>query len=272
MPFLLATEPGHPDRDNEDFAAVTPDGAVLLDGVSAPHGVDTGCTHGVAWFTRRLGGLLVAGLAGDRPLRDVLAEAITTAASLHGPACDLGGRETPSATVVLVRLTGDRLDHLVLSDSVLLVENADGTVEDIRDTRLDDLRWKLASAPLTTAEGTPERTAELSERIQAIRAHRNVRGGFWTAGADPRAAAEALTGTLPLDGLAGFAAMTDGATRGVEAFGAQTWHDCYALAAKDGPAALIGHVRALERGDAEQRRYTPGKLHDDATVITWSPT
>ncbi|WP_304452640.1 protein phosphatase 2C domain-containing protein [Nocardiopsis sp. YSL2] len=271
MPFLLATEPGHPDRDNEDFAAVTADGVVLLDGVSAPPGVDTGCGHGVAWYTRRLGGLLLAGLAGDRPLGDVLAEAITAVSALHGPDCDLGGQETPSATVVLVRFVGDRLDHLVLSDSVLLAEDTDGAVTAITDTRLDDLRRKLASAPPATAEGAPGRTAGLGERGRTIRAHRNVPGGFWTAGADPRAAAEALTGTLPLHELAGFAAMTDGATRGVEVFGAQTWHDCYVLAARNGPAALIGRVRALERDDAGQRRYTPGKLHDDATVVTWAP-
>ncbi|KOX08909.1 hypothetical protein ADL05_27285 [Nocardiopsis sp. NRRL B-16309] len=267
---MLATEPGHPDRDNEDFAAVTPDGVVLLDGVSAPYGVDTGCAHGVAWYTRRLGGLLAAGLVGDRPLRDVLAAAVTTVSSLHGPGCDLTCQETPSATVLLVRFAGDRLDHLVLSDSVLLAEDTHGTVTAIADTRLDDLRRKLASAPLTTRAGTPERRAELDERGRAIRAHRNVPGGFWTAGADPRAAAEALTGSLPLDGLAGFAAMTDGATRGVEVFGTQTWHDCYTLA-MGGPAALIGHVRALEGADAERRESTPGKLHDDATVVTWTP-
>jgi hypothetical protein len=271
VPFLLATAPGNTDRDNEDFAAVTTNGAVLLDGASAPHGIDTGCAHGVAWYTRRLGGLLLAGLAGDRPLRDVLAEAITTVSSLHGPGCDLTNQETPSATVVLARFAGERLDYLVLSDSVLLTEDTEGKVDDITDTRLDDLRWKLAAAPLTTAEGTPERRAELHERAHAIRAYRNVPGGFWTAGADPRAAAEALTGSLPLDQLAGFAAMTDGATRAVELFDLQTWHDCYTLAVKGGPAALIDHVRALEQSDADQRLYTPGKLHDDATVVTWTP-
>ncbi|MFE3457917.1 hypothetical protein ACFXKD_10245 [Nocardiopsis aegyptia] len=271
MPFLLAGKAGCPDRANEDFAAVTADGVVLLDGVSAPHGVDTGCAHGVAWYTRRLGGLLAAGLTGDQGLGDVLGEAVTAASALHGPGCDLMNQETPSATVVLVRFAGDHLDYLVLSDSVLLTEDADGTVDVIADTRLDDLRRRLASAPLTTAAGTPERTAELSERGRAIRSHRNVPGGFWTAGADPRAGAEALTGTLPLDGLAGFAAMTDGATRGVELFDSQTWRDVYTLAAGDGPAALIDHVRALERADAARREFTPGKLHDDATVVTWTP-
>ncbi|RKS06665.1 protein phosphatase 2C-like protein [Nocardiopsis sp. Huas11] len=269
MPFLLATEPGRPDRDNEDFAAATPDGAVVLDGVGAPHGVDVGCAHGAAWYTHRLGGLLVAGLAGGRPLRDVLAEAITTAASLHGPGCDLGNQDGPSATVVLVRFAGDRLEHLVLCDSVLLVEDTGGTVTAIRDTRLDDLRRELAAAP-PAADG-PEPATGPHARGRGIRARRNVPGGFWTAGADPRASAEALTGSLPLDGLAGFAALTDGATRGVELFGSQTWRDCYALAAGDGPAALIEHVRALEREDAGPRRYTPGKLHDDATAVIWSP-
>ncbi|WP_116248309.1 hypothetical protein [Nocardiopsis sp. FIRDI 009] len=244
MPFRIATEPGRPDRPNEDFAAVSADCAVLLDGVTARP--DDGCRHGVAWFTRSLGGLLLAGADAGLDLREALAEAIGGVASLHGGTCDLARRQTPSATVVAVRVRGAALEYLVLSDAVLLVRGQDGA-RLIADTRLDDLRGRVAGP---------------------VRAYRNVPGGFWTAGADPRAADEAVAGTLP---HGPFAALTDGAGRGVEVFRAHGWGEALDLALEQGPGALVARVRALERADPEGARHPRGKVHDDATVVTWTP-
>ncbi|MFL1379557.1 hypothetical protein [Nocardiopsis protaetiae] len=104
MPFLIATAPGRADHPNEDFAAVTDHCAVLLDGVSGPPDGDDGCIHGVARHVRRLGGLLLAGMDAGLPLRTALSEAIAATAALHTDTCDLTHRDTPSATVVAVRL------------------------------------------------------------------------------------------------------------------------------------------------------------------------
>lgn len=271
MPFVIATDPGRADHPNEDFAATSAHSAVLLDGASAPVGVETGCSHGVSWYTRRLGALLLAEVEAGLPLRDALAEAVSTASALHGDTCDLANQETPSATVVVVRLTDTDLEYLVLSDSVLLILGEEG-VRLVADTRLDDLRKELARAPYTTREGTAERVTERHRRRHAIRAHRNVSGGFWTAGADPRAADEAITGTVPLEQVRAFAAMSDGATRAVEVFGAFDWDGVLALALERGPHALVDEVRVLEAADPGQRAYPRGKDRDDATVVLWYPS
>ncbi|MGW8436671.1 protein phosphatase 2C domain-containing protein [Nocardiopsis sp. NPDC055551] len=248
MPFLLATEAGTPDRPNEDFAAVTTTSAVLLDGVSAPRDEDNGCSHGVAWYTHRLGALLLAGMESGLPMREALVEAITAVSTAHSGTCDLTVQETPSATVVAVRVHDDALEYLVLSDSVLLSQ-ADGRIRVVADTRLDDLRPRVGP-------GT------------AIRAWRNVPNGFWTAGADPRAAEEALTGTLP---RAPFLAMTDGASRSVEVFGDLSWSGIFELAREQGPAALLKRVRSLEGADPSGLRFPRGKVRDDATALWWNP-
>ncbi|WP_067598037.1 protein phosphatase 2C domain-containing protein [Nocardiopsis listeri] len=248
MPFLLATEAGAPDHPNEDFAAVTTTSAVLLDGVSAPQDEDNGCSHGVAWYTRRLGALLLAGVDSGLPMREALAEAITAVSAAHAGTCDLTVQESPSATVVAVRVHDDALEYLVLSDSVLLSQD-DGRTRVVADTRLDDLRPRVGP-------GT------------AIRAWRNVPNGFWTAGADPRAAEEALTGTLP---RAPFLAMTDGASRSVEVFEDLSWSEIFALAREQGPDALLKRVRALEGADPSGLRFPRGKVRDDATALWWSP-
>ncbi len=248
MPFLIATAPGRPDHPNEDFAAVTTTAAVLLDGVSAPVDLDDGCSHGVSWHTRRLGALLLAGADAGTPLREALAEAITAVSATHAQTCDLANQQTPSATVVAVRVAEEHLEYLVLSDSVLLTEEG-GQVRLTADTSLDDLRPRVPA-------GTP------------IRSRRNVPGGFWTAGADPRAAEEALAGTVP---QGAFLAMTDGASRAVEVFGDLSWEGAFDFVRQRGPGALVQRVRDLEAADDSCRLYPRGKVRDDATALWWTP-
>ncbi|WP_133741113.1 hypothetical protein [Actinorugispora endophytica] len=106
----------------------------------------------------------------------------------------------------------------------------------------------------------------------ALTERRNVPGGFWTAGADPRAACEALTGSVALADLAGLAMLTDGASRLTDTFGLATWRTMLDLLWAEGPHALIARVRDAERADADGKRWPRSKSHDDATVLTWRPT
>ncbi|CAL9482308.1 hypothetical protein SUDANB121_03079 [Nocardiopsis dassonvillei] len=307
MPFQIATEPGRADRPNEDFAAVTAHCAVLLDGVSGPPDGDGGCSHGVARHVRWLGGLLLAGIDAGRPLRAALAEAIGAAAALHSGTCDLARRDTPSATVVAVRIVpggdsggaapggpaengappagspdgpggGDRaahgpgrLEYLVLSDSVLLLADPrplPGAADP--DGRGGVVRTVDGVGLVADTRLDALRTdlRRRGEAPEALRALRGVPGGFWTAGSDPRAADEAYTGTARLDR---FALMTDGATRAVEVFGDLDWGQAFSLVSDKGPRALIERVRALEDADPQGRSHPRGKVRDDATVVRWSP-
>src|SRR5699024_796493 len=75
--FVIATEPGRSDHPNEDFAAVSARGAVLLDGASAPPGVEIGCLHGVAGYARRQGALLVYAVVAVTLMYDSLELCVT---------------------------------------------------------------------------------------------------------------------------------------------------------------------------------------------------
>ncbi|MGF0170234.1 protein phosphatase 2C domain-containing protein [Streptomyces sp. Marseille-Q5077] len=254
----LVSEPGDPARPNEDFASVglpaSGQGGVLvvLDGVTPPRG-ETGCLHSVPWFTARLGGALTELTVSlpDVPLADVLARAIARTAEAHAQTCDLSHPRTPQATVVLARWSADALEYLILSDSALLVESADGAITPYLDDRLTRLpRASLATDAL-------------------IDAHvRNKEGGFFTVAADPSVSARAVTGVLPRGELRALAALTDGATRWVEKFRQGDWGDCFTFVRKEGAQGLVDRVRALERADAEERTYLGrSKTHDDATVV-----
>ncbi|MFF4173356.1 hypothetical protein [Streptomyces sp. NPDC001744] len=251
----VASFPGSPERPNEDWVATAlpASGAggtlVLLDGVTPPAG-DDGCVHTVPWFTARLGGALTELSASrpDVPLSEILSRAIRRTAEAHGGTCDLSHVRTPQATVVLVRWDGAVVEHLVLSDSVLLLERPDGTVRAVLDDRLDRV------------------PAEVLRSVTATDRLRNREGGFFTAAADPAVADLAVTGTTPRAGVRALAALTDGASRWVDLFGEGDWTDCFGILRTEGPLGLLRRVREREAEEARAGGVRRRKTHDDATA------
>jgi hypothetical protein len=253
----LVSEPGDPDRPNEDFASVGLPASgqggslVVLDGVTPPRG-DDGCLHSVAWFSSRLGGALteLSLSCRDLTLPEILSDAIARTAEAHADTCDLSHPRTPQATVVLARWSEAEVEYLVLSDSALLLESPGGTVTPLLDDRLARLpRTSLATDAI--ADSTV----------------RNKEGGFFTAAADPSVAARAVTGVRARSEVRALAALTDGATRWAEKFREGDWSDLFTLVRKEGSQALVDRVRALERADTERVYLRRSKTHDDATVV-----
>ncbi len=251
----VASLPGSPERPNEDWVSAALPGAggggtvVLLDGVTPPAG-DDGCVHGVPWFTARLGGALTELSASrpDMPLPEILSRAIRRTADAHRQTCDLSHMRTPQATVVLARWDEVSVEHLVLSDSALLLEEPDGTVQAVLDDRLDRVPDAV------------RRSLEATDRL------RNREGGFFTAAADPAVAERAITGTTPRARVRALAALTDGASRWVELFGEGDWTACLGVLRDEGAAGLLRRVRDLEAADARAGGTHRWKRHDDATA------
>ncbi|MEU5212512.1 hypothetical protein [Streptomyces sp. NPDC020742] len=277
MRIELATEPGDPQHPNEDYASVAlpasgEGGAlVLLDGVTPPAG-DYGCRHTVPWFTARLGGALLELSVShrDMTLTEALAGAIARTTAVHRGTCDLSHVRTPQATVVAARWSADTVEYLVLSDSVLLLERTDGSVDAVVDPRLDTLPPAVTAqreAVRALPRDSAERAAAAREYVRAVEALRNAEGGFFTAAADPAVAARAVTGTAPRTGLRSLTALSDGAGRWVEVFRQGSWADCVGLVGDRGPQALVDAVRAAEAADPDGAAHPRGKVRDDASVI-----
>ncbi len=270
MRVRLASEPGSPDRPNEDFAAVTPGVAVLLDGAGEPPGTDTGCVHGIAWYSHTLGGFL-AGQAGraSGPLTDVLAAGVEFVNGLHAGSCDLGNPRTPGATVVMARQRAGNLENLVLADSVLLLQPTHGDPQPVSDDRLAVVRGKLRGEAGRATAGDRARHPARQTGRGSITDARNQPGGFWLAAADPAAASRALTSAQPIAGLSSVTLLSDGASRLADMFGMASWADVCAILAVDGPGELIRQVRAAEASDPACARWPRTKASDDATAIYW---
>jgi len=229
MWVILASDPGTPGWPNEDFAAVAPGAAVLLDGATTfPRGADTGCIHGVAWYARTLGTTLLAAITAEPriPLAAALADAIGQVRAGHEGTCDLASPATPAATVTAVRDEPEGIGYLALSDSSIAGDFGDGP-------------------PLIVTDS-----------------HRGAK-------ASPEAAQRAVTGTFPRAGLRGVALLSDGATRITDRYGLMPWPAVLGVIRDDGPAGLIGQLRAAEASDPERARWPRSKAGDDATIIYW---
>ncbi|MWA05770.1 hypothetical protein F8568_036520 [Actinomadura sp. LD22] len=231
-----------PGRPNEDFVAAGPGWVVLLDGATAPPGVDSGCAHDPAWLVRRLGGQIAARMALEdgKPLPDLVAEAIKVTGEAHTGTCDLENPDSPSATVSLLRRRGDAVEWFVLADSPIVLDV--GEIRVIRDDRVDRLP---------------------SYTLEAVRKSRNSPGGFWVASTKPEAAYEGLTGEVPVAGLRRAAVLSDGASRLVELFGRLDWDGLLRVLDDEGPRELVRRTRAAEESETVAR----GKRHDDATAV-----
>jgi hypothetical protein len=265
----MATVPARPAADNEDFAAVAPSAAVLLDGAGIPAGIESGCVHGVAWFARTLGTALLARACdpASGSLSGCLRGAIGAVRALHSGTCDLDHPWTPTATVVAIRVRGDELEHLVLTDSSLVLTEADGATHVVTDRRLDAAlggrRAALDQVPLRD----PGYPAAFREHMATVGALRNAPGGFWVAAADPAVAEHALTGSCPLSSVESALLISDGASRLADLFGLASWADLAGIVRREGPEELIRQVRAVETADPDGVRWRRSKAFDDATVV-----
>ncbi|GAA1363670.1 hypothetical protein [Catellatospora chokoriensis] len=255
MRVAMASAAARRGRVNEDFTAATATAAVLVDGAGIP-GSAAVCRHGVAWYAVRLGGSLLGllSLHPDRGLTAVLAAAIEQVTAEHRDTCDVADPISPSAAVAVLRLSGDRLDHLVLGDAVLVLDRCAGAPLVVTDPREVVIARTYESELAGKAEGSEEYRRILRE----LRAHRNRPGGFWVAKDDPKAADEAQTGSCAIADLSGAALLSNGASRIVDRFGLTDWPGALAVLAADGPAAVIDRVR-----QAEARHATAA---DDATI------
>jgi hypothetical protein len=267
----LVTDPSAPDWPNEDFAAITPGTAVLIDGAGSPGGRETGCVHGVAWYARTLGGLLAAGATGSRgPLADVLAEGISQVSQMHASTCDLAHPGTPSATVIIARYNSGELEYLVLADSLLLLQPRHGGPVVITDTRLEDIAAELRPDYYQLRPGTPEHQAARLAYITELDKRRNQPGGYWSAAADPAAAGEAITGSTHASGLAAVALLSDGVGRLADRYRIATWPQIAATLAEHGPGEVIRQLRNAEASDPQGQRWPRSKIRDDATALYWT--
>jgi hypothetical protein len=260
----MATSAGSAGQPNQDFVGAVPGAVVLLDGAGIP-GTESICSHGVAWYTHRLGGALLGRLSQDdgRDLVSTLATTIGEIADDHRGTCDIANPSSPQATVLIVRAHRGRLDYLLLADSFLVLDEVGGDPQVVTDEREVTARRFATAALDGVPAGTPEYDRVRDSCIEALWARRNQPGGYWIAKDDPHAAEEAVTGSRALHDLDGVALLSNGASRMVSPYGLTDWPGVLELLGGGGPADIIRRLRQAEAG---RSRGPDAPIPDDATV------
>jgi hypothetical protein len=257
MKVAMATSPGH-GRPNEDFVGAVPGAVVLIDGAGIP-GMESVCSHGVAWYAHTLGATVLGHLSrtSGAELVAALGDAIDHVAGQHRHTCDLASPISPQATVAVVRYDAERLDYLVLADAFVVLDTPGSEPQVLTDPREVDARTDVSAVLDGLATGTAEHERAMQQATDDLRARRNRPGGYWIAKDDPVAAAHAVTGSVPLGRLDGAALLSNGASRVVDPYGLVDWPTALDLMRTQGPSEIIRRVRAAE---------SDGRRPDDATA------
>lgn len=246
-----------------DRVVVTHGAVIVLDGASAfgPAAVRP------AAYAGQLGTEIAAAVTASPagPLPEILAAAIAATAS----ALNLPDDDGPSSTVAIARVNGGTADLLLLGDSCIAYRSA-GTTTVLTDDRLGLLglsQSRLYRERLAAGSGYDPAHAELLRELQASqRAHRNVPGGYWIASADPEAARNAITGTLPVASLEWIVLATDGAADTIRRLGLDDW-DAIARSDQAGLSAILEHCRKWEENaDPDGSQFPRAKRHDDKAI------
>jgi hypothetical protein len=268
MRVSFATQAGSTDKPSEDFAAADPRVVLVLDGLSSPPELGSGCVHGTPWFVARLGTQILheATCRPECPLTDCVADAISAVAAAHADTCDLAHPGTPSSAVAVVREGAETLEYLVIFDSVIVFDGPAGP-RVVTDLRADDYAREEHLETLRHRIGTREHQRAVTSLVAAQRPFRNRPGGYWVAAVTPDSARNAVTGTVPLEEVHRLAVLSDGASCLVDDYDQMSWPEFMDLLAAEGPERIIDRVRAAETDDHEGIRWPRYKRSDDSTVV-----
>jgi Protein phosphatase 2C len=245
---------------------------MILDGATAPASTAL-CQHGARWFSRTLGTRLFLELSAEPPvwIAEGVARAIDAVLTIHSETCEIDDQTHPSATIAVVRQLSDVYEYYVLGDSTIIFDMSRGQLAVRSDKRLRQVAISEREHVMATHIEGRERTSALVDLVNAERAHRNVRRGYWIASANPDAAAHGLQGHVRDGDVHRVALLSDGAASIVERYNLMDWRSALDLMEKGGPQEIIRAVRKTEDSDPKAERWPRSKPHDDATAVFCMP-
>lgn len=265
--------PGNPDKPNDDALAHIDSAAVVMDGAT---GLGDSLMPGksdAAWLAtfgaRRLMAYARDGAAPREAVTAALFDAQTSFEALRKrPPADKW--ETPFASMMFVAEDAQGVEALWFGDCAALVKGPDAPVEVVGDALEKRQNEARRVAKLAEKHGlSPAAGVNRPEYLEALRKARNFvnTNGHWAFGPDVSAAdhvsskrIEAPKGSVLLLCSDGFLALASD-------YIAYDPNSLVAAAQAKGLKALCEELRAIERGDAEGRKYPRFKTSDDATAL-----
>lgn len=259
---------------NEDRAGAAGDLAWVIDGATDVVDVPlTSYPTDASWIAEtldtQLRDLSLAAATDLGQLPAALAPHLESAFQRVAKRQPIGRQEHPSASGLIVRTEGTRLEYVVVGDCSLVLRTPNGTKRvGVDDSDAGDV-W-VANAVKEIhgqySDALPDKVREhLWPQLRNARTAMNEIDGYGVFSLTPpprkfvNSASEAvLAGSLVL-------LATDGLMRLVDVFRRYTIETLLQAASRRGLSSLLMEVRTLESADASCREFPRAKCHDDAT-------
>ncbi|MFD8316222.1 PP2C family serine/threonine-protein phosphatase [Kitasatospora purpeofusca] len=273
LKITTAIRAGSPHVACEDRVRTAPGLVAVVDGVTT---VADGAEVLGGTYADVLGGEILT-LAADphTDLRTALASGISRTAKALGLAPRTVPGSSAQATVTVGRVRGTRFEVAAIGDSPVAAIGIDGSVRVHTDNRLAALvgnrparleQWeRLRSGAGRIGD---QRHRELMQEIMRGLADAvNTPGGYWIAGADPRAGQYAVVADWPLDELTDILIATDGVSVAVDKYQVLTWTQIAGLCRSEGPEAVLNLVDEADASDPFGHRWPRAKAGDDKGLV-----
>lgn len=246
-----------PRGGGEDRIYITPNAVILLDGASAFRPMPVRPSE----YVDMLGQELTSRVASSADLRTVLRDAIkVTAGQLK-----LTRGHSPSSTVAIVRRVTDHVECLVLGDNLVVLPNQ--TVTDNRLSQIAPEQRARYRRRLQNGHGYDQEHRQVLKELQAEQAaHRNRKGGYWIAEADPVAAEHSILTRHPSDSVPWAILASDGAYKPMIHLGLADWPNLKSANGSDLEIILDECHRWESNDDPNGIRCPRAKRHDDKTL------
>lgn len=253
---------------HEDFVIASSNVVVILDGTSAPPGIETGCIHSVTWFVHQLGVELLDRFTMNVDLlpSENLAQAITNVNSHHMLTCDIMHPKNPSSAVAVLHEHEETIDFLVSGSTIVLFDEP-GAVRMVSDVWVENAagiepqaRHQKPTAPGTDDLRSPKPASQIPEYNHIDRMR--------PVSTNPFVAEHALTGVVNRRSLRRVAVLSAGAVRLAKNAGLVDWSRFLDRLEQDGPEGLIYRLRHVEATENDrQRKATVGASGDASAVV-----
>lgn len=260
---------------NEDYAAVGPTYAVLLDGASGITGTRALPHHSgsdAQWFSHFVGGRICNYLDASRGAVDSIRLAVDDSRdfiSEHGVTDneDL----LPSSTLVVVSVTDDLVDIVSLGDSPVYICLKDGSLVTVSDSRIAELDQAAVDAMVDRSRGLAmsgvQKRAAINDVLLMNRQLKNEPDGYWILDSSGVALEHLNLMQLSVENADYVCAMSDGLERAFDLFGLADPAAFLATATRESFDELIVRLRFEEDQDPDFERHPRLKLHDDASYF-----
>lgn len=237
----------------------------VIDGATCPFGATASLE--VNRYVELLNANLLLSSQKYSTLENILSNAISQTREVYLEVQEVP-KYTPSATVAMIKVSGNSVDYLVLGDCTVAFPSKDLLVSDKR-LELVAVKERQALSNLVKQKVSEDSAEYIQCRQQLVieeQKYRNKPNGFYVAELDPEVVKYAITSSVTLEDSSDIILMSDGLSRAYECLGLfESTEELIQYIKTSGAHTLVKNIRLREEFLA--RKIGLPSVHDDVSFL-----